>query len=331
MNIILRIVTYFFTALYLSSIPAHAVCAGKFLNPISDVCWDCIFPMTIGSIPLFTSSRPDTPNPASPLCMCPGLPPRPGMSMGFWEPARLVDVANEPGCFVNLGFKLDFGLFNLGMASDNKTGAQTSGSKYHVHYYNYPLIGWLGVLTDGLCLQSSKFDVAYVSEVDPLWNHPELAMLINPEAILFANPVAEAACAANCVASSNGGLPINKLFWCNGCSGGMYPLTGEVKSHYGGVQSSQTAATKVLARMHRHLLARKTSGTSAQCQTEAAPIIPLDQYRWQITRPIAATRGRFACGPSGFSTQFIDAKREFPVGGESFGWAIWRKRNCCAL
>ena len=39
-------------------------CTGRMINPITDLCWDCIFPISIGAIEIPTSShsRPDTEN-----------------------------------------------------------------------------------------------------------------------------------------------------------------------------------------------------------------------------------------------------------------------------
>ena len=217
----------------LAATQADARCNKRFLNPISEVCWDCIFPISIGFISLF-GGRPDTDNQSFPFCLCPGLPPRIGLSIGLWEPARLIDVAAEPGCFVNMGFSLDFGLFGAGQMSKRGSGQQPGGSNWHAHYYYYPLISWLGTIVDGLCMQNTLFDVAYVSEFDPLWNNDELNTLVNPEAILFANPIAQAACAADCVKASSKQLGLNNLFWCDGCDGPIYPITGEANSHVGG-------------------------------------------------------------------------------------------------
>ena len=310
---------------------AQAKCNAKFLNPITEVCWDCIFPISIGAISL-GSGRPDTRNQAFPLCACwEGLLPRIGLSIGIWEPARLVDVANEAGCFVNMGFDMDFQLLANGTSTATASNGADTGSAWQAHYYYYPLISWLGTIIDGLCLETTVFDVAYISEIDPLWNNVELNNLLNPEAILFANPIAQAACAAECVATSSGSLSMDALFWCNGCQGSIYPIAGEVNSHYGGVMASQSVATRLTARMHRLLLARKTASVPTACSPKIAPIIPKSQYRMQITRPRAKTGGRYAGAPIGSSTQYIDAGREFPFKGESFGWLMWRKRNCCAL
>ena len=317
--------------LMVAPLGAQAKCNAKFLNPITEICWDCIFPISVGGLSLFTN-RPDTANQTFPLCLCwDQLLPRIGLSIGLWEPARLVDVANEPGCFVNMGFDIDFGLFATGKSTATASNGAETGSAWQAHYYYYPLISWLGTIVDGLCLETTAFDVAYISEIDPLWNNVELGNLINPEAILFANPIAQSACAAECVATSSGNLSMNALFWCNGCQGAIYPIAGEVNSSYGGVMASQSVATRLTARMHRLLLARQTANVPTACQPRIAPILPKTQYRMQITRPRAKTGGRYGCAPIGSSTQYVDAFREFPYKGESFGWLMWRKRNCCAL
>ena len=89
-------------------------CTGKFVNPITDICWSCLFPLSIGALDIWPSSRPDPKNPTLPVCLC-GL--RPGIAMGFWEPVRLADVSMKPWCFVNLGgLKIDPG-FDIGYRS----------------------------------------------------------------------------------------------------------------------------------------------------------------------------------------------------------------------
>ncbi|MWP35901.1 TraU family protein, partial [Escherichia coli] len=36
------------------------MCDGNFVNPISDICWECIFPMSIGDVSVFDGDAPDT-------------------------------------------------------------------------------------------------------------------------------------------------------------------------------------------------------------------------------------------------------------------------------
>ena len=46
---------------------AGPTCNGKFVNPITDVCWSCLFPLSVGGLKIWPSSRPDPSNPASPV------------------------------------------------------------------------------------------------------------------------------------------------------------------------------------------------------------------------------------------------------------------------
>ena len=63
---------------------------------------------------------------------------------------------------------------------------------WHIHWYINPLVTILGLFTEGLCDFSGAvtyFDLAYLTEFDPLWNNDILAFILNPEAILFGNIV----------------------------------------------------------------------------------------------------------------------------------------------
>jgi hypothetical protein len=59
-----------------------------------------------------------------------------------------------------------------------------------VHWYKYPLTSWLSIITSAGCLQGGDMDIAYLSEIDPTWVDSSLTTILNPEAILFANPIA---------------------------------------------------------------------------------------------------------------------------------------------
>ncbi|WP_186183898.1 TraU family protein, partial [Burkholderia gladioli] len=83
------------------SAPADAgQCVGRFANPITDICWECAFPMAIGSVTFLSQGQDDTTNPGGFLCFCNGTF---GVKFSFWEPIRRVDVTRSPYCFVSLG------------------------------------------------------------------------------------------------------------------------------------------------------------------------------------------------------------------------------------
>ena len=331
-----RIKLIFLAAALLAVLPAGTafaqVCTGRFVNPITDVCWECIFPISIGSIDI--GSAPgvvDTPNPGSPICFCGSPIPRIGLSVGLWEPARLLDVSRAPYCFPNLGgLTIDPGLPARRGRTGSSGGDGASGSVWHVHYYIYPLLSWIGALLDLGCLEGGGLDIAWLSELDPTWHDDELAFLLNPEAVLFTGLPAQAACAADCAASSVG-LPLDPLFWCLGCQGGAYPLTGNVGAHVGGVQASLLAGERLLYRLHRMLLAWGSFGDAGLCGRYPMPIMRKSQYRWQMTQPVPAITPILGCNPTGRSTVLWESLRELPVAGESFGYLLWKKRNCCLL
>ena len=317
--------------------PAHAAlptggatCHGRFANPITDICWSCLFPLTIGGIGIVSDGQPDIGNPSSPVCYC-NNPPRLGISIGFWEPVRMVDVTRSPFCMVGLGgLSLDPG---IGAPRGAQVGhdSQTRNSFYQVHWYANPILAWLEVLLDFPCLEQGSLDLAYLTEVDPLWSDDELSAILNPEAVLFANPVAKAACAADCVAAS-AGFPVASLFWCAGCQGSIYPMTGHVTTHIGGVQASVLLTQRMTAKMHRQLTTFATAGSRGLCGAYPLPIFDKTHYKLQMTYPVPATEkvdGQ-CCQPYGRTTMIWGSGKSFPVSGEDFSYQIFRKRNCCA-
>lgn len=309
---------------------AQATCTGRFINPITDICWSCLFPITIGSMPVVTSDNPDTQNPSSPICACGSPIPRIGITLGYWEPVRLVDVTRHPYCMVSLGGTImDLGN-SVGTGAVSGTDAGNDESFYQVHWYIYPVIYWLNLITDAICVETQGFDLAYMTELDPLWNDDELTFILNPEAVLFANPIAQAACAADCVKASSG-LPFDSLFWCAGCQGSMYPLTGHVQAHVGGAQASTLLIERMTYKLHREGLLWGTMGEQGLCMAYPMPMMQKSQYRYQMVYPIPTTTSPQGCNPYGRSTALWESGKEYPINGEDFAYLIWRKRNCCSF
>ena len=188
--------------------PASAQsCTGRFVNPISDVCWECLFPISIGPLTIGgTGGVTDTPNPSSPICFCGSPIPRIGLSLGVWEPARLVDVTRTPWCFPNLGgLTIDPGL--PAATGPHRVVRRRRGEGLGLAR---ALLHVSAALLDRRAARSrlpggrKSLDIAWVSELDPAWLDDELSFLLSPEAALFANLPAQAACAADCAAASVG-------------------------------------------------------------------------------------------------------------------------------
>lgn len=309
-------------------------CVGKFINPITDICWSCIFPISIAGVKINSgSNKHDTENPSNIICGCmKNALPIPGISIGFWEPIRLVDITRNAMCLVNMGgIDLGYDRFQGNFSKSYSEEEHNNHSFYHTHYYAYPLIYWLELLTDFACLEEGNMDLAYMSEFDPTYKND--ANFLNPETFLFANPIAQTACSADCI-QSNISVANDKLFWCAGCLGSIYPFSGNVAAHIGGVQASSLLSVRIIAKIHRLGLARETATSDGSfngkiCKKTFAPKIIKSQYRLQMTYPVTGDAGDFSCNTLGMSDMFYNSGKEFPYQGEDFGYVIWRKKNCC--
>lgn len=309
---------------------AENSCHGEFPNPISDICWSCIFPIKIGPAVLSSGSQVDNRDPAPPLlCTCPAPPPifvKPGIGISFWEPSRIAEIVKKPMCSPTLnGTVLGSVPAPEGTHSSAEDGDGQHKGFYHTHWIVYPVMSWLGM---ALCQSNDTFDMAYLTELDPLWDDDELTFILNPEAVLFANPIAQAACAADAVSAATTSFGIDSLFWCSGSTGSVYPLTGNHINHIGGVDASLNVTHRMTFKLHRQFLAQDTSTLAAMCGPVPQPIMRKNQYKQQMMFPIPQTNVGLGFGvPSaGWASG-----REFPYKGEDFSYLIWRKRTCCAF
>lgn len=307
-------------------------CGGRFPNPVTDICWLCLFPINIGAIKLTMPGQVDNHDVPPPLlCTCPAPPPifyRLGVGVSYWEPARVAEVVRTPMCSPTLNGAV-LGTLPVPAGTNHEGDGEQGNAFYHVHWFQYPVLSWLGMsVTQGACMVNETFDMSYLSELDPLWDDDELAFVLNPEAILFANPIAQAACVADSISASTTMFGLDTLFWCSGSQGSVYPLDGNHASHVGGVDSSLAIVHKHIFKMHRQFLAQDTSTLAAMCGNIPQPIMRKNQYKQQMMYPIPQSVLGLGFGvPSAVWA----VGREFPYQGEDFSYLIWRKRTCCAF
>lgn len=314
---------------------AKPKCYGKLLNPITDVCWSCMFPMTVAGRRIADPNKDNaTPTQSKKVfCKC-GEPPlvRIGVPVGFWEIFRVADVTTKPYCMVSLnGMDMNLGMNPPEGGVQSKRGGKGSKSSlYHVHWYIYPLLAWMNIFSNTFCATNESFDIAYMTELDPLWDDDELSFWLNPEAVLFANPIAIAACAADCAAASFG-CPLNPMFWCQGCQGSVYPLTGHITFHHGPVDASTIALQKMTFKLHREGLLHGSSGINGLCALYPMPWWKKNQYKYQLAYPKVAKNSKLACNPVGRTTALWGANKSYPIKGEDLSYVALRWRNCCVL
>lgn len=301
-------------------------CKAHFVNPITDICWDCLFPLTIGKSAVVKSGYPDTDNPTNPICSCPAVVAnRFGITIGYWEPQALVDVTRKPYCMVNLGVQLH--IKDQGLGGSQTPDVDGNGAFYYVHWYKYPVIYWLQLLTSMGCMETEDFDVVYPSELDPTWNDSEFAFVTNPEAVLFTTPPAREACAFD-ASKSLYGKAVDSLFWCQGSQGSTYPLNGFIAHQASPLSAATLLVERTDFKLHRLGAIRDSVGkdSPAICNTYASSILPKSRYRYQLVNTLPDAKH---CHPFGQSVVTWEAGHTYPGDGDNFGFLVWKKRNCC--
>ena len=163
---------------------------------ITSVPWKELFPIRIGLAKLGSGNEPkDRAKTKTGLCLCEDSAGmfHPGVTTGFWRPQRLIELTRSPGCLMALGGH------KLPMVDQRRWGTLGSASipkgltYLHAHVYSLPLIEMLNMFTGigGCTSDLVDFDLMNLSEVDPSWNHPELAALLSPDLAAYANPAAD--------------------------------------------------------------------------------------------------------------------------------------------
>lgn len=322
--ILIVIFSFFITIFLPVNSYSTGPCRNTFLNPITDIHWKGIFPITIGGIemPFGDSDQYSPPTRiTSPICVC-GI--RLGISLSFWKPSRLADTVKTPYCFPVMGVQIanpQPGFLTGGL----KPNVESPSTFAQVHWYIFPVFAMLDMFLDSQCLQEDSFDLAYMTEIDPTWNDDTLSFLLNPEALLFGNLATQLACVADSVAA-NLRHPIDALFWCMGSWGSVYPLSGTIgSSNY--VQANAALKARFIFRMGRKLLLRDDALNI--CGPVMTPIWRKNHFKMHMIRPVKSD-----IFPIGRSSH-LWGKLTNPPGGaggnapDNFSWAIFKKRTCC--
>ena len=299
---------------------------------ITDICWSCMFPLQIAGQNLSSRSNAVPSEAATDLacsCIDETGDPLPGVTMGMWEPARLIEITRAPGCSTAMnGADLGFGDSTFIGSQSGASGEGIGGSFYHYHYYSFPLFQMLDLLGVPGCVGQdfTDFDVMFVSELDATWNNSELAFFQSPEAAMVSNPVATAACIPDSIAAA-AGEPIDSLFWCAGQWGNLYPFSGHHTGNFSTTRESSLLSARVLATIHRRGFARKTMGNSQICSDSIYPRLPKSQYKFTTVYPKAETQDAHVLGEPTFlwgGTRTIPGVANTPI------YLMWRWQDCCA-
>lgn len=318
-----------------ASAQVASVCTGKMYNPVTDTDWNDFFPLTIAGTAYSGGGNTDPAlmDAMPPVCVCPTIfgIPFVGVGVTYWQPLYVSEIENRPGCLSSLG-----GIQVLGGAYNMLASEQTTSDAYHsgetanrmqVHWYEYPVFGMLDLLKSVECHNPSGFNLAYMTELDPLWQDDMWSAMFTPEAALFDNVLATSSCAVDAVAS-NLHHTLDPMFWCAGSWGNLYPLSGN-SSHTGDpFEMNNQIQSKFIARNHRMGLMWQTIGPDAVCSSVPNPIWVKSQYRYDQIGPIVRKGTAVVTGDSGKFLQFPPVTNFPPQGNETIN-LIWQGQQCC--
>ena len=327
---------------------------------ISRVNWHCVFPIRIAGVridPYRNEEDEVDPNtvipylrpgedPTSPedvdesrkvFCMCRGGSIMPvGVRISFWEPVRVVEVVKDAWCFPFLNFRIAQQVSATDidrMSRIKKNGAAENSDAdtlvqfWQVHFYVFPVLAALDLITDFVCLENKPASLAYITEVDPRWDDDLLSLVLNPEALLFANPIAVLGCIPDVMATTMHRV-IDSLYWCAGQWGTVYPLSGNIH-HTDYLAAMGLAFARTIFNLHKSFVLFGTTGERALCKTYPQPIWQKSQYRWQLMFPKRDPK----CRVIGETTLKWGAFKNPPspkLNVDNFLLMLWRKRTCCA-
>lgn len=309
-----------------------AACQGDFFNPLSDPNWSQAFwPITIMGAQIGPNSNPPMMY-EPPICICPsrlmGIP-MPGIGITFWEPLYIAEVERSPGCMSSLGGMSVLGGGYQMMAAEQQSSeseGEVNNTRMQVHWYQYPVFAILEMFKELLCLNSSGFALAYLTELDPTWQNDLWGAVWSPEAKLFANPLAQMACSVDAIAASVA-YPIDAMFWCLGTAGPLYPLTGN-SQHLGSNQTSNMQLLgKFIGKGHRQMMLNATIGPGAQCFSHPSPLIVKSQYRIDPVQPIRVRTPPIYLGQSEYRWGLVPPANY--ATRESSVYMIWQGQQCC--
>lgn len=293
----------------------------------------------------FMDGRSGVPGDASRklVCVCGGdlsrgELPKIGFTVGFWAPAKIIDVTRKPYCLPSLG-GIQMPIDNLDFLNGGANQGRGQRDEAYANWVLYasPLIYMLRLLDEGACASDGvmDFDILHMSPLFPTQNDVtgRYTLFLNPEMVLLSSSTALLAMPIDAIAST-AGHPTNSLFWVAGSWGKIYPMTGfdGLGRMVDPVRFTSLISTRALALLHRLGMLNETIGDENLCKRNPRFILRKDAYRWQMLAP-SPERSGF---PTGYTSSLTTNQvREVSpptrggtcnhaTGASTVGWGMWR-------
>ncbi len=325
-----RLILLIVLSIFIYTDDAYSVCRGTLFNPIKDVNWNGVFPISIAGV---TVKGPDNPLPDTidpVICKCKKGPVTiVGISVSFWEPANIIETVHDPFCFLILGLSIPK-IFNTLKTDVTLPNAINAGNlvSFNAHWYKFNIWRLLSLFTNLPCISEfDGFDVGYATEPDFFWNDDYLSIVLFPETLLFGNPYALVSCIPDAI-TAGFGFPLNPLFWCMGGWGGTYPVSRNSYTTHSMPVASAHIAGRMLYKMGRLLLLWDSA--KSQCGATITPIWIKSHYKMHTMKPVRSQI--IPIGKVGILWE--TGKNPIPLGtvkgsADNFAWMLFKKVRCC--
>lgn len=265
-------------------------------------------------------------------CTCPGRlygTPTPGVMYTMYMPQYVSEVVGTPGCSPILGGEQILGdsyAYQQSPADFFGGAGDDNASVRQVHWMNYPVFAVIGMIMDAICLHSSNvLDMAYMTEVDPIWQDELWAALFSPEGSLFASVEAMLASIPDSIAASFVKCNIDPFVWTGG-AGHIYPWSGVTNTSPDELTTAARAVQEFTARHARVGMLWTTVTPLATCGPTMNPLLPKSQYRTDLLWPNGKTSG----SPDVFGTnaEMYTSRGTLPFN-EFALFLLWEGMQCC--
>lgn len=300
------------------------------------------------------SSIPDTDSAGKEfLCMCQMPPPifeRLGIYISFWNNIGMIDTTSIPYCFPQLGMSLAEEFADSvenaydsiltkpgGIGSSMQFGERASAGdgvdqfvSANVHFLSF--MNLMQIVSEAIfaaCITVNTNIPLYITETLANWQNDEWGVLLNPEALLVANPIAVAACMADSFSTSLFQRSLDPLFWCVGSWGALYPITmnvgsGVPLSAYGMLAArmiSQKFQTgQILDTTGSHMLNNACQPIPSYfMQKKDINIYPVFPHKYSKRFPL------------GLPSEIWGVGFDNPANLGVMTWIVYQKRDCCYL
>jgi len=322
---------------------ANANCSGRFINPVTDPCWRCTFPLRIGATKIWGLDQADNDSSLQNSMACSCADGAYGLNIGLWEPAHVMDVSTSAFCTPSLGGEIIPGLDSLPGASDGGVAMRPgepgqSNALFHFFAYRNPILVAMNFMSDNPCLEHKPFDLLDMSAANPTWADEALGAILQPDSFLFGTLAAVLVGIPHGVCSTlQSEDPVcmtlrRWAYWSNGFNSQTFPLSGFRSDHYSYTGSAQTIMKRGLTVQHRTLRVWGTSGKLGMCSQFPQLMMDDTDYKVSMLYPMAQSTpgvdGR-CCQPMGASDMVWGAGRTWPVTGEDQSYLVFKKRDCC--